>query len=92
MYLSPAYAKTLPTGDIVYGARSIEWYRSQFPIAASVCPTQLIVGAYNDYTEMNGWSPARCPFCKTGEEVDPYLFWNATVTGLASVMTACGSN
>eukprot|EP00035_Acanthoeca_spectabilis_P014725 m.285678 g.285678 ORF g.285678 m.285678 type:complete len:136 (-) comp16206_c0_seq12:2063-2470(-) len=89
MYISPAYAETHSNGDTVYGARSIEWYRSQFPIAAAVCPTQVIVGAFNDYTEMNCWSPAQCPNCATGEEKDPYLFWNATVQGLASIRSAC---
>ena len=32
---------------------------------------------------MNGWWPSECPHCATGEEADPYLFWNATVAGLA---------
>jgi hypothetical protein len=91
MYISPAYAKgSRATGTKVYAARDIDWYRSQFPVAAAQCPTQLIVGAFNDYTEMNAWWPSRCPDCRTGEEDDPYLFWNATVAGLASVRRACG--
>ena len=91
MYISPAYAKgSQATGTKVYAARDIDWYRSQFPVAAAQCPEQLIVGAFNDYTEMNAWWPSRCPDCRTGEEDDPYLFWNATVAGLASVRRACG--
>lgn len=91
MYISPAYAETTSSGDHIYGARSLEWYKSQFPLVARTCPSQLIVGAYNDYTEMNAWSPAVCPRCRTGEEKDPYLFWNATLEGLAAVRAACGS-
>jgi hypothetical protein len=90
--VSPAYAQTLPNGTHIYGARSIDWYMSQFPVVAKACPEQLIVGAFNDYTEMNAWSPAKCPGCRTGEETDPYLFWNATIDGLAIVRAACGAS
>ena len=91
MYISPGYAKgSQPTHTKVYAARSIKWYKQQWPVAAKQCPAQLIVGAFNDYSEMNGWWPSQCPDCATGEEHDPYLFWNATVAGLASVRAACG--
>ncbi len=92
MYISPAYAKGSPAlHNKVYAARDIDWYRSQFPVAAAQCPDQLIVGAFNDYTEMNAWWPSRCPECRTGEENDPNLFWNATKDGLDAVRRACGS-
>ena len=41
---------------------------------------------------MNGWWPSECPHCRTGEEKDPYLFWNVTKEGLASVASACGGS
>lgn len=91
MYISPAYAQGSPAANNkVYAARDIDWYRSQFPVAAAQCPDQLIVGAFNDYTEMNSWWPSRCPQCRTGEEKDPNLFWNATKQGLGEVRRACG--
>ena len=94
MYISPSYAKVEedPAGPgtyHTYGARDLGWYASQFPVVEQACPTLLIVGAFNDYTEMNGWWPSKCPECNTGEELDPYLFWNATVEGLAQVRKAC---
>jgi hypothetical protein len=92
MYISPAYAQGSQTSHPptkVYAARDIGWYRSQWPVVAHECPAQLIVGAFNDYTEMNSFWPSKCPHCKTGEEEDPYLFWNATVQGLAAVFRAC---
>lgn len=94
MYVSPSFSKNIqPSGGgkpfHAYAARDIGWYRSQFPIAAKACPTLLIVGAFNDYTEMNGWWPSLCPTCGTGEEADPYLFWNATVAGIAAVAGSC---
>ena len=74
MYISPGYAKGAPqTHSKVYAARSLAWYQEQWPVAAKQCPAQLIVGAFNDYSEMNGWWPSRCPQCATGEESDPYL-------------------
>jgi hypothetical protein len=92
MYISPAYAQgSRAANNKVYAARDIEWYRSQFPVAAAQCPDQLIVGAFNDYTEMNAWWPSRCLQCRTGEENDPHLFWNATKHGLDMVRRACGS-
>ena len=93
MYISPAYAHGSPaTHTKVYAARSVDFFRSQFPVVAATCPAQLIVGAFNDYTEMNGWWPSKCPHCRTGEENDPYLFWNVTKEGLASVVSACGGS
>ena len=94
MYVSPGFSKNIqPSGGgkpyHAYAARDIGWYRSQFPIAAKSCPTLLIVGAFNDYSEMNGWWPSLCPTCGTGEEADPYLFWNATVACIAAVRDAC---
>jgi hypothetical protein len=90
MYVSPAYAKldSPPRGQI-YGARDVEWYRSQWPVVAEECPNQLIVGCVNDYVESSSWWPSRCPQCTTGEERDPYLFWNVTLDGLALVQKAC---
>ena len=41
---------------------------------------------------MNGWWPSKCPHCRTGEENDPYLFWNVTKEGLSSVASACGGS
>lgn len=94
MYVSPAFSKNIqPSGGgkpyHAYAARDIGWYRSQFPVAAKACPALLIVGAFNDYSEMNGWWPSLCPTCGTGEEADPYLFWNATIAGIAAVRGAC---
>ena len=90
MYVSPAYARLEPHG-YVYKARDVDWYRSQFPVAGEECPSQLIVGCANDYAEANGWLPTRCPECKTGEEDDPHLFWNATLAGLALVRQKCAT-
>lgn len=88
MYVSPAFARTTNTSQ-VYGARDIEWYESQFEVVATACPRRLVVGAFNDRSEFNGWWPAQCPHCTTGEESDPFLFWNATVRGLDAVRAAC---
>jgi len=57
-------------------------------VVAKSCPTLLIVGAFNDYTENNCWWPSQCDHCLTGEETDPFLFWNATLAGLAAVKAA----
>ena len=91
MYVSPVYAKgSVASHSKVYAARDSRWYQSQFPVAAEQCPVQLIVGAVNDYTEMNCWWPSLCPNCETGgEAADPYLFWNVTVAGLEAVHSAC---
>ena len=40
-------------------------------------------------TENNGWWPSTCPTCMTGDENDPYLFWDATIDGVAKVREAC---
>lgn len=92
MYLSPAFAKT-ESGNgssyYAYGARDIEWYKSQFPVAAKSCPSLVILGAFNDYTEMNCWWPSECTGCETGEENNPYLFWNTTVLGIHQIQQAC---
>ena len=102
MYVSPAFAKLEPSNASTtaansgasyypsYAARDIGWYRSQFPVVGKECPRQLIVGAVNDYTENNGWWPSKCRYCQTGEENDPWLFWNATMEGIAAVRKACG--
>jgi hypothetical protein len=89
MYISPAYSGLQDSGQFVYAARSLEWYKSLFPVAASACPSQLIVGGFNDYTEMNCWWPSQCPSCRTGEESDPRAFWDATAAGLRMVRQAC---
>ena len=91
MYVSPAYARLEPPprGQI-YGARDIDWFRSQWSVVAEECPAQLMVGCANDNAESNAWWPTACPHCTTGEESDPYLFWNATLDGLALVRRRCG--
>mmetsp|Transcript_25406 Transcript_25406/g.72350 ORF Transcript_25406/g.72350 Transcript_25406/m.72350 type:complete len:740 (-) Transcript_25406:329-2548(-) len=94
MYVSPAFAKFEKNGQspqyFAYAARDLDWYRSLFPIVAQTCPKQLVVGAFNDYTENNGWWPSKCPHCTTGEEKDPMLFWNATIEGITMVRRTCG--
>ena len=95
MYISPAYSKSESAWPPAtkpyhaYAARDIEWYRRQWPVVANTCPTVLVVGAFNDYTENNCWWPSKCPTCQTGEERDPFLFWNATVEGLEMVRKEC---
>jgi hypothetical protein len=90
MYVSPAFARLeAPPRGQVYKARDVDWYRSQFAVVAEECPSQLIVGCANDYAEANSWLPARCPRCQTGEEADPYLFFNATLDGLAFIRQKC---
>jgi hypothetical protein len=90
MYVSPAFSRLeAPPRGQVYKARDVDWYRSQFAVAAEECPSQLSVGCANDYAEANSWFSARCPRCKTGEENDPHLFWNATLAGLALVRQKC---
>ena len=90
MYVSPAFARLeAPPRGYVYKARDVDWFRSQFAVVAEECPSQLIVGCANDYAESNSWFPTRCPRCRTGEEKDPRLFWNAALAGLAHVRQNC---
>ena len=92
MYVSPAFERLeAPPRGYVYKARDVEWYQSQFAVAAEECPSQLIVGCANDYAEANSWFPSRCSRCKTGEEKEPRLFWNATLARLALVRQKCGT-
>jgi hypothetical protein len=97
MYISPAFAKTeldpaTNTTYAAYAARDIGWYRSTFSVVAKACPVVLVVGGFNDYTEMNCWWPSECAECAdagTADDRDPFLFWNATVDGLAMVRQKC---
>eukprot|EP00039_Didymoeca_costata_P033454 m.42417 g.42417 ORF g.42417 m.42417 type:complete len:741 (-) comp9880_c0_seq2:143-2365(-) len=88
MYISPAYSYTADT-QTHYACKESAWYESQFNIVADTCPDVLIVGAFNDYTENNGWYPTKCALCEDGEEHDPFLLSNITQKGLALVHASC---
>ena len=78
-----------PHSYTAYAARDLRWFQSGFAAVAEACPLQAVVGGVNDYTEGNGWWPSTCERCSTGDEKDPYLFYNAAVAGAAMIRAKC---